>query len=362
MYSSVRIQSFRGIGNLELSDLGRTNLIVGANDVGKSSVLEALALLHMHLDGTELVQILRARGFRSDESLEGSLAGFVHSGQESTGLRVSALAGDRRSMLVGELVSPRAAVFGEMPGRYRAAYQELSSEAIFLTYTSEPEIESPSTLDWNAPAVNIVIDLGKPPAVAPAFAAGHFGNLAFLPALSRLTSSNLAEILTRLFERGNTDDLFKAIREFDVRIEKLYVGYSAKYRQPVVGANIHGVGGVPIQHLGEGVRRLIDISTLLPLAAGGVTLIDEIDFGIYFENLPKLWSMIDRLSSSSNTQVFATTHSQECVRAFLSAVVSAGAEEHARVIRLERSSFGLDAVVVPASQARSALNLGLEIR
>lgn len=47
---SVTIHQFRGLRDLELKDLGRVNLLVGINNSGKTSVLEALSIYCHPLD------------------------------------------------------------------------------------------------------------------------------------------------------------------------------------------------------------------------------------------------------------------------------------------------------------------------
>ena len=42
MYSSFRVQNFRGFKDLRLDDLARVNLIAGKNNTGKSALLEAI--------------------------------------------------------------------------------------------------------------------------------------------------------------------------------------------------------------------------------------------------------------------------------------------------------------------------------
>src|SRR5207302_5951302 len=43
MYTSLTVESFRGLTNVTLDDLRRVNLIVGKNNAGKTSLLEAIS-------------------------------------------------------------------------------------------------------------------------------------------------------------------------------------------------------------------------------------------------------------------------------------------------------------------------------
>ena len=45
MFRKIYINNFRGIDNLEIERLGRVSVLTGKNNVGKSTILEALFLL-----------------------------------------------------------------------------------------------------------------------------------------------------------------------------------------------------------------------------------------------------------------------------------------------------------------------------
>ena len=45
MIKELKIENFRGFASLELKDLTRVNLVVGENNAGKTSLLEAFLLL-----------------------------------------------------------------------------------------------------------------------------------------------------------------------------------------------------------------------------------------------------------------------------------------------------------------------------
>jgi AAA15 family ATPase/GTPase len=46
-----------------------------------------------------------------------------------------------------------------------------------------------------------------------------------------------------------------------------------------------------------------------------VLLIDEIENGLYYGSLAQIWKGIAALAAAENIQVFATTHSRECILA-----------------------------------------------
>lgn len=71
-----------------------------------------------------------------------------------------------------------------------------------------------------------------------------------------------------------------------------------------------------ITELGDGVRHTVSILTSLYSSENGYLFIDEIDNGIHFSILDTIWKTILTLSKELNVQVFATTHSKECIESF----------------------------------------------
>ncbi len=91
---------------------------------------------------------------------------------------------------------------------------------------------------------------------------------------------------------------------------------------------------IPLRALGDGIGRVFGIVLSLIMARGGILLLDEVENGLHYTVQPDVWRMIFRMSSKLNVQVFATTHSSDCVRAFQEAA-SESAEEGV-LIRLVR--------------------------
>jgi AAA15 family ATPase/GTPase len=71
-----------------------------------------------------------------------------------------------------------------------------------------------------------------------------------------------------------------------------------------------------ITEFGDGLKSYISIICALYACENGYLFIDEIDNGIYYEHLDRLWEIILTLSKQTNCQVFATTHSKEMLESF----------------------------------------------
>ncbi len=67
---------------------------------------------------------------------------------------------------------------------------------------------------------------------------------------------------------------------------------------------------------GQGVKTFINIIGSLLLSKDTVIFIDEVENGIHYSHFNQLWNIILTLSKQQNVQVFATTHSKECIEAY----------------------------------------------
>jgi len=117
------------------------------------------------------------------------------------------------------------------------------------------------------------------------------------------------------------------------------VEHPANPSQRMFLARIEGaLEPVPLKSLGDGMVRLFQLAlalesaksrrttsaapsrSLIPEAGSndyeGVFLIDEIENGIHYTVLPNLWRFLFRMARLHGVQIFATTHSWDCVEAF----------------------------------------------
>lgn len=365
MYNAVRVSNFRGVQSLAVEDLGRLNLFVGPNNVGKTSLLEALWLFRNPNNPVLTMLLAGLRGFNpallSPDSLWHALFPDMDverpidiEASRADGV-TDTLAITLSNEWIGELESGNA--------------QPLTSVATQATVASGP----PQTLlfeyasDGGTPlSASFSLGLGRANYRADPELARRLERSSppspFLSARQRLSSEDLADRFTKVRDTGGVDSLVRSLNTIEPRLNDLSIGFSLVDRQPSLRAHLAGLKTpIPLQLLGEGVGRLTEILLAVTTAQDGVVLVDEIENGLYYRNLESAWRAIDVASKEANVQLFATTHSAECVQAALRAV-SNGSEADFRLYRLERRDSVLHVVAYDHRTAEAAFDLQLEFR
>ncbi len=118
---------------------------------------------------------------------------------------------------------------------------------------------------------------------------------------------------------------------------------------------------VPLRSMGDGATRVFGIALPLAQAQNGAVLIDEVENGLHYSVQGEVWTSIFALAQRLNVQVFATTHSWDCVVGFQYAANRSAAEGF--LYRLERKQGGnVDAVLFSESEVAIAAEQQIEIR
>ena len=109
------------------------------------------------------------------------------------------------------------------------------------------------------------------------------------------------------------------------------------------------------------MNRLFELALgLVNVENGGVFLIDEIDSGLHFTTLVDIWRVVFDAAARLNVQVFATTHSWECIEAFQKAATEH--PEEGGLIRLERGEDGIRAESFSEEELAIITRESIEVR
>lgn len=108
-------------------------------------------------------------------------------------------------------------------------------------------------------------------------------------------------------------DLIKLVKELDDSVENIKIIDDSIQCKTLSNKKKSYAN---INSLGDGFRSFLFIIIYLFSFKNGSLLIDEIDNGIHYTILDKLWEIVLTLSKENNVQIFATTHSLECIQAY----------------------------------------------
>ena len=117
-----------------------------------------------------------------------------------------------------------------------------------------------------------------------------------------------------------------------------------------------------LSDFGQGIKSFINIIASSLLLKDSYLFIDEIENGIHYTNLDKLWEIILTISKEQNVQIFATTHSKECIESY-ARVAKKLEDNEIGFIELGRNKKGaIDSVVMDSEMFQRYVKLGNEVR
>jgi len=355
MFTAFNVSHFRRFEALQLDSLSRVNLFTGPNGAGKTSLLEALFIW----SGAFMPELaLRVNVFRGMETMQ--LPRQRPSGTVFRSLfydmdpgRPVVLEGvdlDGTVVRVEVRVPAAAATGSSMVGASPTAADADSGADV-------DALELTTVVGGAPPVVSMlkVVDDGirsegqRPARVAAVFLGGR-------------TESSAHEMATRLGKvvvAKRLDRVVHALQVLEPELRSL--ASVVEGDKTVVYADIGRDELVPLWLLGGGINHLAHIVLAILEEDGRVVLIDEIENGVHYSALPDVWRVIDRAAVAAGAQVFATTHSRECVAA-AHQVFSETLDYGLSVRRLEPHNGRIDAVAYDRESLEASLDAGFEVR
>ncbi len=118
---------------------------------------------------------------------------------------------------------------------------------------------------------------------------------------------------------------------------------------------------LPLRSFGDGMNRLFGFALALANCGGGILMIDEIENGLHYSVLLDVWRLIFNTARELNVQVFATTHSLDCIKAFQRAAEEDKKDE-GMLIRLARKGDKIKAVLFDEREMETVVENNIEVR
>jgi len=339
------------LAGLDVPQLGRVNLIVGKNNSGKTTILEALRILAARANRTVLDEILNVH----DENLRYAVQGPSADGSAEDAPYQNFFHGrtfpvpDQDPIYIGDMHESQFVRLGYtlyvedrqvqddgsfvVKRRPPATDDESETEQALLVTTSGSE-----QVRW----ILLGDQVRRPRYFAEERLAIPFGYVPtrFLP------SSYLADLWDGIALTANDKWLGEALQIIEPRVEGLaFVKREAdRPGRPAERAAIVKLSGVerplPLNSMGDGMLRIVQLLLSLFPAKGGFYLVDELENGLHFSVQEQVWTLLFQLTKELNIQIFAATHSWDCIEAFKN--VACKRNEDAVLFRVARSALTSD--------------------
>ena len=367
MIRTLRLENYRSFESYTLDDLARVNLLVGRNNCGKTSILEAVHFLAVQGDPRVLVQSTHRRGevlvatayegpddpgTREPYNLSHQFYG--HRFDVGTSFRISA-----DDELGNVVVTIRQAEDGQSEDLFNVETGLTQSLVLQITSRSQGKfdlaISDNGSFSWNPRALRKAA-ANAPTATRPVQ----------LLTVDSLESHRMASMWDNVLVDGRESEVIRAMRILEEDLTSIHFLSGDRLRRfrgspgILLGFEDHK-RRVPLGSHGDGIRRLLALSLSLTQLQDGLLLADELDTGLHWRVMEDMWRLVVETARDASIQVFATTHSYDCVRG-LDSLLRRSPElgDDVCVQKIERS---LDqAVAFDADRIRAAVKHGIELR
>lgn len=319
MINSIQIKGYRALSDFEMSGLKRVNLLVGTNNSGKTSVLEAIHLLTSKGDPLTLWQLLWRRGER--------LAPLERNPERQVELDVA------------NLFTGHDAHLGS---KFTVVAKNESPERKIAFAIGEMKVEPAPTAGKPVPVVPSRLGLhisGSPTPPLPQIALSRNGGIMsdaldyprrlrrrggseeeipvqFITSDS-LDGSDLIGLWDKIALTPSENRVLVAMNYLEEGIERIAAQSSGQSYFERGGFIIKIKGRdhpIPIGSMGDGMWRMMAMAIAVAHCRGGVLLIDEIDTGLHYSVMCNMWRLIFGAAKDLDVQIFATTHSSDCIK------------------------------------------------
>ena len=364
MLKSLALHGFRSFESYELAELTTVNLLVGKNNCGKTSLLEAVELLVSNGQPAVFAEVARRRGevvsYRPRHRVNASHLFFGHTCEPGVRFLLSSDDGRELSATIQSLdeVGEDADLWETRRTRERRRDldEDEGTEPAFglriAPGTEKEAVALPMAEDgtilygfWARPSLRNGVSLSP---------------VRFL-GLESFASERMGDAWDKVLADGLEDEIAEDMRLLLPEIDSIHFLTG----RPGPGGILIGLRGggrrMPIGSYGDGLRRLLALRLALVYATDGYLLIDEIDAGLHWTVIEDVWRLLVEAAGKYNVQIFATTHSHDCIRGLGTLVTSQPGL--AEKVSLQKVHSALDqAVPLRGEQIGTAVEQKIEVR
>lgn len=318
MIQQAKIENYRGFKSFGLRGLARVNLLVGKNNSGKTAVLEAIQTLLTGGSIRHLYEVARRRNEWSAPPTSGrrafDIAHFFH-GHEAklgTSIRISSDGMRELRLSLAKMRFRKPTVAGETAG------STFGTRRVLFAVHTAGEQRQPRVYYVREDSV-VLLPVSASVAVRRAPGRKPKAERSVFVPTSSLDTEDLASVWRDVLARGRKPFVLRALRLLQPEVEGVEAALPTAAdlesdRSPGFVLKLKGTTApLPLGSYGDGMSRVLVLGASLAASINGSWLVDEIDTGLHYSLMPSLWKLVLDRALAKNTQVFATTHSWDCI-------------------------------------------------
>ncbi len=358
-FQSVKLQNFRSFSELTIPKLKRINIFGGFNGVGKTALLESLFLILDRRNPVALIKPLLFRRFQTSAPLDP--VQFLHDdtlphailqwGTSSDKFRMDFDYGRKPDDIA--LHTESSSVGTGFGGPFGTDSNFANRKGFHITVAREGSKEVLERSFCTAAPSGMTGVLHK-------VDTSHVPSGEYISTSTRADSKQLAQMISTLFKAGRLKGVVEYMRLLRANLDTFVTLQDGEEVQ--VYAQMTDGKMLPVQYMGDGFQNLLHTLCGIVRCANGVVFLDEIDAAIHYSVVTEAWKIISRAAADENCQIFATTHSRECIHSAAAGIVSAGRAKDFQYIRLETPSGQHSAVSYDIEELKNAEQYDVEIR
>ncbi|MCQ2295839.1 MAG: AAA family ATPase [Bacteroidales bacterium] len=306
-FSKISIENFRGIRTCNIKDLGLVNVFFGKNNCGKSSLLEAIFLMTGPSNPTLPILVNNLRqlvSFREEDILTDfyglnseNIIRIQGDGQNKRDVCVTMIKSHTSQVILDQLSQINSEQSGKRYG-LKLEYRVGESEHLYHTELIIDPKEETSAHAKTDKAYNETL------------------HAEYIPSGNVMLHAD--EKLAQIIVDKRESEIVEALKLVEPRIKDIVL------INKKIMVDIGLESRLPINVLGDGVRKVLSILLAIHSAKGGSLMIDEIDNGLHYSIMPALWNVILHSCKTQDTQLFVSTHSADFVEALVDVMSQEG--------------------------------------
>lgn len=293
-FSEIRIADYRVLNNLTIDGLQRINIFAGFNNTGKTSLLEAVYLLTKQNDIGAYLELIRLKN--KTEKLNSVLLNNIFT-------KIVSISGVYNLADTSVHLEKYEDADIDKKDDYIASYRLASGiDQTFLDSTIHTFAQNP-IIRANERVQNLCHSTIKSP---------------YFYSFNEVLSTHEQSVRTK-DKNGRTaiQLIVEFLKKIDSKIKYIELTQIEEGIKRFIVDVESTDENLDITHYGEGLQRIFEIALAFAYCRNGVLCIDEFETAIHYSLLVDFSKFVQELSVTFNVQVFITTHSKECISAFI---------------------------------------------